>query len=61
MMKRKRHKTASERYLQQNGGTNVLERVQSPQDLKGLTVDELNLLAEEIREKIIDTVSKNGS
>ena len=38
----------------------MLERVQSPQDIKGLTVDELNLLAEEIREKIIDTVSKNG-
>lgn len=59
-MKRKCHKTASEGRLQQNGGTNVLEKVHSPEDLKALSFEELDSLAGEIREKIIDTVSKNG-
>ncbi|MCL5046924.1 MAG: thiamine pyrophosphate-dependent enzyme, partial [Actinobacteria bacterium] len=34
--------------------------MRGPEDLKGLTPAELNRLAEEIREKIIVTVSKNG-
>ena len=38
----------------------MLSDVYSPKDLKGLSVDELTQLAGEIREKIIDTVSKNG-
>ena len=38
----------------------MLENVHSPEDLKELTIDELSALAGEIREKIIDTVSKNG-
>ena len=59
-MKRKRHKPASERNLQRNGGTNVLEKVHSPEDLKDLSFEEMADLAGEIREKIIDTVSKNG-
>ena len=38
----------------------MLEKVHSPEDLKGLSFEELDLLAGEIREKIIDTVSQNG-
>jgi len=38
----------------------VLSRVNSPKDIKGLTYEELKRLAEEIREYIIDVVSKNG-
>ena len=38
----------------------MLNDVHSPQDLKGRSLDELALLAGEIRETIIDTVSKNG-
>ena len=45
---------------QQNGGKKVLENVRSPEDVKALSLEELALLAGEIREKIIDTVSQNG-
>lgn len=38
----------------------MLENLHSPDVLKVLTLDELASLAGEIREKIIDTVSKNG-
>ncbi len=38
----------------------LLEKIDSPQDLKELSLDELKQLAEEIREYIIDVVSKNG-
>lgn len=38
----------------------MLENLHSPDVLKVLTLDELNSLAGEIREKIIDAVSKNG-
>lgn len=38
----------------------VLERVNSPVDLKNLTIDELNRLCEEIRKEIIGTVSCTG-
>ncbi len=38
----------------------LLERINSPADLKGLTLDELERLAGEIRYRIIDTVSKTG-
>ena len=38
----------------------VLDKVNSPQDLKGLSYAELDTLAEEIRETIIRVVSKNG-
>jgi 1-deoxy-D-xylulose-5-phosphate synthase len=34
--------------------------IKSPQDLKGLTMEELKVLAEELRELIVETVSKNG-
>ncbi len=38
----------------------ILDRVNSPLDLKLLSVEEMNQLAAEIRELIIDVVSKNG-
>ncbi len=38
----------------------MLENLHSPDVLKVLTIEELNSLAGEIREKIIDTVSQNG-
>lgn len=39
---------------------NILEAVNSPEDLKGLSVGELNQLCSEIRTMLIDTVSKTG-
>mgnify|MGYP006277234879 FL=1 len=38
----------------------ILERIDSPADLKQLTIQEMEQLAGEIRETIIDTVSKTG-
>jgi 1-deoxy-D-xylulose-5-phosphate synthase len=38
----------------------LLPRINSPQDLKKLSIEELNSLAAEIREKIVSTVSDNG-
>ena len=38
----------------------ILDRVNSPLDLKTLTLDEMNQLAAEIRQLIIEVVSKNG-
>ena len=38
----------------------MLENLHSPDVLKVLTVEETYSLADEIREKIIDTVSRNG-
>ncbi len=38
----------------------LLESINSPADLKGLSLDELEQLAGEIRYRIIDTVSKTG-
>ena len=40
--------------------TNFLDMISSPKDLRLLTITQLNLLASEIREKIIATVSKTG-
>lgn len=37
-----------------------LEDILSPKDLKGLSYEQLNTLAGEIRQKLIDTVAKNG-
>jgi len=37
-----------------------LTKVNSPKDLKMLKISQLKVLAEEIREVIIDTVAKNG-
>ena len=38
----------------------LIEKIKSPQDLKGFTIEEMNTLAEELRELIIERVSKNG-
>ena len=38
----------------------ILDRVNSPLDLKTLTLEEMNRLAEEIRQLLIEVVSKNG-
>jgi len=38
----------------------MLEKIKSPLDLKDLKMEELNNLASEIRERILDVVSKNG-
>ncbi|UCD83631.1 MAG: 1-deoxy-D-xylulose-5-phosphate synthase [Deltaproteobacteria bacterium] len=38
----------------------LLDRIDSPQDLKKLSVDDLSRLAQEIREEIINTVSRTG-
>lgn len=38
----------------------VLDKVKSPEDVKKLNTDEINLLCTEIRSEIIDVVSKNG-
>ncbi len=40
--------------------TGVLDRVSSPADLRALSADELVLLAEEIRDILIQTVSRTG-
>ncbi len=38
----------------------ILEKIKSPKDLKSLDIKEIDDLALEIREKLIETVSKNG-
>ncbi|MEG0767691.1 MAG: 1-deoxy-D-xylulose-5-phosphate synthase N-terminal domain-containing protein, partial [Clostridia bacterium] len=38
----------------------MLEKIDSPKDLKTLTVPELEALASEIRDVLIHTVSKHG-
>jgi len=38
----------------------MLEKIASPKDIKNLTTEELGQLAAEIRQKIIQTVEKNG-
>ncbi|MFQ6082497.1 MAG: 1-deoxy-D-xylulose-5-phosphate synthase [Candidatus Aminicenantia bacterium] len=40
--------------------TKILDKINSPQDLKKLSISELTLLAKEIRRLIIEVVSKNG-
>ena len=39
---------------------NILSGISSPSDLKDLSAEDLDHLAEEIREEIVKTVSKNG-
>ena len=38
----------------------LLERIQSPDDLKAFSIDEMEALAEELRAVIIETVNRNG-
>lgn len=40
--------------------SNLLDRINSPRDLKGLSTSELEQLAEEIRTRIVETVSVTG-
>jgi len=40
--------------------TGILEKVEFPEDIRKLDVDQLNILAGEIRAKIIETVARNG-
>lgn len=39
---------------------NLLEKINSPKDLKKLTIEEKEILSQEIRDLIIDVTSKNG-
>ncbi|MCI5160018.1 MAG: hypothetical protein D3906_16655, partial [Candidatus Electrothrix sp. AUS1_2] len=39
-------------------GCNLLDTIESPDDLRGFNLRELEQLAEEIREKIISTVAE---
>jgi len=43
-----------------NSKESILEKINFPEDIKKLELAELNVLAGEIREKIIETVSKSG-
>ena len=38
----------------------ILDKINDPKDLKKLNINELNILSDELRGRIIDTVSKNG-
>ena len=38
----------------------ILEKVNGPQDLKDLSKEELNILAEEIREGLFNRLTKKG-
>ena len=42
------------------GGIKVLEKINSPEDLKKLNIEEKNKLAQEIREYVLQVVSENG-
>jgi len=39
---------------------NLLDQVQSPIDIRGLSIEDLNELAQDIRDKIVQTVSRTG-
>ena len=41
-------------------GNAMIEKITSPQDIKSMSLKDLRVLCGEIREKIIDTVSRNG-
>lgn len=41
-------------------GENLLNQINSPSDIKEFSIDQLNQLCGEIREKLIETVAKNG-
>ena len=38
----------------------ILNNIEDPKDIKRLSIEELEILAKEIRDKIVKTVSKNG-
>ena len=37
-----------------------LEKIHSPEDLKGLNIEDLKILSSELREELIEIVSKTG-
>lgn len=39
---------------------NYLDKIDSPEDLRRLSIDELEILCSEIRDKLVNTVSKTG-
>src|SRR3990167_5521685 len=45
---------------QSNVENSILDRVNSPRDLKNLSIEQLKILSKDIREKILEVVSKNG-
>ncbi|VAX25698.1 1-deoxy-D-xylulose 5-phosphate synthase, partial [hydrothermal vent metagenome] len=40
--------------------SNLLKNIATPLDIKGMSVKELEQLADEVRRRIIDVVSRNG-
>ncbi|HIC85235.1 MAG TPA: 1-deoxy-D-xylulose-5-phosphate synthase, partial [Desulfobacterales bacterium] len=44
----------------EQGKYKILDKIDSPKDLKALSLKELELLAGEIRQKIVETVAKRG-
>jgi len=46
--------------MENSRNENLLDRINSPADLKKLSIDEMERLAVEVRQRIIKTVSKNG-
>lgn len=46
--------------MMQDTSTDILTRIRTPEDVSRLTVPELGQLAEEVRARIIGTVSRNG-
>ena len=39
---------------------NILEKINSPEDLKSLNIEDLKILSTELREELIEIVSKTG-
>jgi 1-deoxy-D-xylulose-5-phosphate synthase len=52
--------TRKESDMRNHLGRNILPGIRHPSDLKSLSLEELKLLAEEIRELIIKTTDQNG-
>src|SRR4030043_35672 len=46
--------------MRNNNHKNILDRINSPADIKRMSIHQLERLASEIRQRIIKTVSKNG-
>ena len=51
---------SDEAQVKEQKRNNILDTINSPKDLKSLDRQHLNILAHEIREKILEVVSKNG-
>ena len=44
----------------ENGGERLLDTISSPEDLSGRSDEDLQQIAQEVRELIIDTISPDG-